>query len=379
MAQGRYYDRDAATMTPVLQWLLGDCASMDTKEDRMPPPPPISPFPKKSDIKLSLPGGSPDARKLNDAVTHAVPAEFVSAKFAISIVDPVHSYAVGGLNGDHEYYTGSLVKVGVLYGAYALFDMVKRYKEQRAPKSADELFKGLRTDMDDAIVRNSHLVFSGSGPAQRAPSYESVFSISNSLDIDFRSSFKHNLEEAIVHSDNRAAGQCIHGLGYSYINGALEQGGFFDSGTKKGVWAAGDFKQGWAPIRIPCENLDVGTAQGATTDDMTRLLAVMVLGDVVKSEMHFEMSQVLQRAAIGKDPSFLSRPSVPGHLNKGQVTHAKIGIGEDPDVLSEGELVKGIGRADGVYFVAWQNVANSIDNLTKVIAIIKNAITAYET
>jgi hypothetical protein len=285
---------------------------------------------------------------------------------------------VGRFNGDREYYTGSLVKVGVLYGAYALFDMVERYKDQQAPKSAPALLKGLRA-MNTAIVQNSHLVFSGTSSAQHAPDYENVFSISDSLDIDFQSSFKHHLEKMIVNSDNHAAGQCIHGLGYSYINGALEQGGFFDSGTKKGVWAAGDFKHGWAPIRIPCENLNNGTAQGATTDDMARLLAVMVLGAVVKPKMHLAMSEVLKRAAVGDDSSFLSRDEIPGHLSTSQVTHAKIGIGEDPDVLSEGELVNAIGKRNQSYVVAWQNVVNTQANLTKVITIIRNAITAYET
>ena len=346
-----------------------------------PPPasPPINPFPNNSsDVKLTFPGGSSDAKKLNDAVARAVPAEFASAKFAISIVDPVQGYAMGGFNGDREYYTGSLVKVGVLYAAYALFDMVKRYQDQRAPKSADAFFKGLHADMDATIVRSSHVVFSGTGPSQRPPDYESVFTISNSLEIDFRRQYKNHLEQMIVNSDNHAAGQCIHGLGYSYLNGALEQGGFFDSGTKKGVWAAGDFKHGWAPVRIPCENLNNGTAQGATTDDMARLMAVMVLGNVVKSKFHLEMSQVLQRAAVGGDSSFLSRDEIVDHLSKNQVTHAKIGIGEDPNVLSEAELVKGVGKPDRIYIVAWQNVANLTTNVTKVIGIIKDAITFYE-
>jgi hypothetical protein len=256
----------------------------------MPPPPPplvtagppIDPFPRGSDITL-VPDG-----KLNNAVTRAV--NDASAKFAISVVDPVRN-AVGGFNGDKEYYTGSLVKVGVLYAAYALLDMVKRYNTLRAPTSADALLKGLHADMDGAIVRSSPLVFSGTGPSQRSPSYESVFTISNlggKLQINPRPLYKHHLERMIVNSDNHSAGQCIHGLGFSYLNGALEQGGFFNSSTKKGVWAAGDFRHGWAPVRIPCENLDIGTAQGATTDALARLMTVMVLGDVVEPQSHVE-------------------------------------------------------------------------------------------
>ena len=308
-----------------------------------PPPvtagPPVDPFPRKSDITLV-----PD-RKLKDAVTHAV--NDASAQFAISIVDPVNSYAVGGFNGDKEYYTGSLVKVGVLYAAYALLDMVRRYNTLRAPRSADALLKGLRADMDGAIERSSPLVFGGASPRQRPPSYESVFTINNlggKLQINLRPLSKDHLERMIVNSDNNSAGQCIHGLGFSYLNGALEQGDFFNSGTKKGVWAAGDFKHGWAPVRIPCENLAGGTAQGATTDAMAQLMTAIVLGNVLDTQSHVDMSKLLRLAAHGSDPSFLSRNEIANHLNADQVSHAKIGIGEDPDVLSESEVVKGVGR-----------------------------------
>ena len=75
------------------------------------------------------------------------------------------------------------------------------------------------------------------------------------LDIHLASSYMHDLKLMIVNSDNDAAGRCIHGLGFAYLNGALEDGGFFNSKDKKGVWAAGDFHHGWTPVRIPCGNL----------------------------------------------------------------------------------------------------------------------------
>ena len=340
--------------------------------------PPVNPFPPKSDITL-VPDG-----KLKDAVTGAV--DDAAAKFAITIVDltsipAVHSYVMGGFNGDKEYYTGSLVKVGVLYAAYALQDMVRRYIALRSPKSAADLFKGLRTDMNGPIAQSTRLISGGAKSNQQVPTYKNVFAVTNlggKLQIQFTPGYRDNLKRMIVNSDNDAAGICIHGLGFGYLNGALEQGGFFDSTSKTGVWAAGDFKHGWTAVRIPCENLAGGTAQGATTDALARLMTVIVFGNVLDNRSHFEMSKLLREAAHGTDPSFLSRP-IMGHLREDQVLHAKIGIGEDPDVLSEAELLKGVGAKPGKsYMVAWQNVENLAVNVTKIIDIIKDAITTYE-
>ena len=131
------------------------------------------------------------------------------------------------------------------------------------------------------------------------------------LDIHLASSYMHDLKLMIVNSDNDAAGRCIHGLGFAYLNGVLEDGGFFNSKDKKGVWAAGDFHHGWTPVPVPCGNLAVGTAQGATTETMARLMDVIVLGDVFASTSQAKMTDFLQQAANGSDSSFLIRDDLP--------------------------------------------------------------------
>lgn len=345
--------------------------------------PPVNPFPPKSTIALVK------NDKLQNAVAQAVKEDVDTRKgpppkFAITIVDPDNSFGMGGFNGPLEYYTGSLVKVGVLYAAFALLDMMRRYVALRSPKSVADLFNGLKADMDSGIAQSCKLIFGGAKPDQRSPNYKDVFSVSNlsgKLLIDFQRSYREKMKRMIINSDNDAAGACIHGLGFGYLNGALEQGGFFDSDTKKGVWAAGDFKHGWTPVRIPCENLSIGTAQGGTTEALARLMAVVVLGNVLDKPSHDEMNKMLMDAAHGSDESFLVRDN----LVKGtqdvrlQVTHAKIGLGEDPDVYSELDIVKGVGKkADKTYIVAWQNIDWSFYWTWDIAKIIKRAIDLYE-
>jgi hypothetical protein len=354
---------------------------MDTEKDRMTPPPspsvtagpPVTPFPlHKSHITL-VPND-----KLKDAVRSAVGD--ASAKIAISIVDTGNKYAVGAFNGDKEYFTGSVIKLGVLYAAHALLNMVRRYNTLRAPKSADKLLEGLHKEMDSAIEQSAPLIFGGASPAQRLPTYKDVFAIQNlggKLQVDFKPQYKHHMKQMIVDSNNLSGAVCIHGLGFSYINGALEQGDFFDSSTKKGVWAAGDFGHGWAPVRIPCENYADGTAQGATTDALARLMAMLTVGGVLETPSHIDMSKLLREAAVN---AFVSRSGIANHLSADQVTHSKLGIGTpDISVISEVERLQGIGsKPDRTYIVAWQNVDNWESNITKMIAIIKGAIIAYE-
>jgi hypothetical protein len=87
--------------------------------------------------------------------------------------------------------------------------------------------------------------------------------------------------------DARAA-VCIQGLGYSYINGALEKGGFFKPVDKKGVWVGGDFVA-WPQVPIPCDN-DVDTAQGTMSRAIAHLVAVIMVDHILPAESHAEMT-----------------------------------------------------------------------------------------
>ena len=345
--------------------------------------PRVNPFPRPPDITLAK------NDKLKDAVVKAVNDDVTArngppAEFAISIADPSNN-VIGGFNGDHEYYSGSVVKVGVLYAAHGLLEMVRRRANLLSPKSADDLFVSLRADMKAAIERSSLLIFGGANPQQRLPSYEKVLAVKGSggkLQIAFNTTYSNDLRLMIVNRDNDAAGRCIHGLGFSYLNGALEQGGFFDPKSKTGIWAAGDFHHGWTPVRIRCENMPErtgGTAQGATTDALAWVFAIIVLGNVFDDpSSHISMKNLLKSAAA---ESWLVLPNLNAdRLDASQVTHAKIGLGEDPRVYSEVAIIKGIApKTDKIYMVAWQNIDWSFYWTRDIVTIIKNAIRVYET
>ena len=186
-----------------------------------PPQPPKPPailvplFPPKSKISLKVDG------KLNDAVEKAVQNVVAAqsghrdAAFSITIVD-LATFGMGSHNPDQEHYVGSLVKIGVLFAAFACVEMVKTFSSLR-PSSRADLLAALHADQDDQIAKSSKIIFGAGLPKEILPTYEHVCKISDlgskKVHVTMNSDFKENLRRMIVHSDNDSAAQCIHALG----------------------------------------------------------------------------------------------------------------------------------------------------------------------
>lgn len=350
----------------------------------MPPPPPAPPvalFPPAPTLTLA------ENVRLKNAVATAVSGVVrnkpgnPAAQFSVTLIE-AGSKAVGGFEDDDEHYSASIVKTGVIYAAHALLDMVTRYNALRSPSSPAALFDGLRKEMNPAIIGSSSLIRAGTvRDEHRLPNYEKVFAISKAgarLMVDFHGYFRKALD--LMPESDAQASVGIRGLGYSYINGALEKARFFRPRDKKGVWVGGDFG-GWPQVRIPCDN-DGDTAQGTTSRTIAHLVAVILLDKHLPTHSHDHLIDWLKKSAHGKYPSLFIRSDVPGALLDNQVTHGKIGVGElgrdrkGPTVYSEASMLKGLGKD---YVASFVNV-NYKQNYTisDVIDVIKEAIRLYE-
>jgi hypothetical protein len=357
----------------------------------MPPPapkpapgPPVSLFPRVPSTSLTR------NKKLDDAVGKAV-ANLVKATpgnppaaFGLTIVDLQNNNAMGGRNDDQEFYGASLLKLTVMYAGFALRDMVRRYNSLRNPKTPDALFKGLRADIDPKIESSSALILGGASHAYRVPNYEQVFNVTalgaDKVNVEFTHQYALDTFAMIVPGDNAAAASCIHGIGYGYLNGVLEQGGFFKSKEKKGLWLASDFLT-WPTVEIPCVN-DVTTHQGCTTQECARLLAVILTDSVLPGDAHGLMTRLLKSAASGDEPSWLTRQDTIRHLSTDQVTHGKIGKGplkgKRGNVFSEVCFVKSIALDSATYIVSYANIDFNPYTLGDIATVIRDAITTYE-
>jgi Beta-lactamase enzyme family len=347
------------------------------------PLPQVMLFPATPKVKLT------DSGKMKEAIADAVQA-VVDAKpgsppapFALTIVD-TKNFAAGGYNEYSEHYSASVVKVGVAFAAFALRDMLRRFVSVRNPSSVKVLHQMLATDMERPIEQSSRTILGLiANRKYRLPKYGDVFSARmyhDRLDITFSPAYAKALEDMMIPSSNQAAAACVHGVGYSYLNGALTQDGFFDDASKKGVWMGGDYTGEYLYARIPCAN-DKDTAQGATSRTLAHLMAVIHFDDILSAESHQNLQDLMSRSTRGPDPSYLVRSRRSSPLPQDQVTHTKIGYGplkSGTIVYSEACRLRGIGPAGGSYVVAYLNVDWQPYNLDDMLSVIRGAITAYE-
>jgi V8-like Glu-specific endopeptidase len=176
----------------------------------------------------------------------------------IAWIGPGGRPSFAGQNMSRMYYSGSLLKVAAMYGAFQLRKAVADF--------ANTLPSGLAQDQ---VFQRFHRAFNakilGSAPtlpeaARSVPKYADVLKVTPDgahYKIEFlklgdqsRRDFDFHLHEMVEKSHNPSAGVCVQGLGYSWINGVLRAADFFAEDPKeprdgldrfRGIWLAGDY------------------------------------------------------------------------------------------------------------------------------------------
>jgi hypothetical protein len=294
----------------------------------------------------------------------------ISSRVSISIY-------LRGKTGNHVYagvfdkefqYSASLLKVAAMFAAFKLRkkarDLIDDIKAGNVViGSQPAFFTALegRLNLASALPK----LTSVAGNFQK-PSYTQVLKIGgnfnqpSTLSADFTNSpgtgFVHHMEQMIIPSDNCSAGECIIRLSFAYINVVLMEDGFFDKTTvnnssPQGIWLAGDYIQAFCtnnfskkqtyvtlPTTNDCDNANFcGSAQNTTSLEMARFFYQILLRKLVDPQSSQEMFDLLQRAQMGNDNSFLSRLTTMSLLF--DVNAVKIG---------QGPLKPGSQRAVGI-------------------------------
>lgn len=282
-------------------------------------------------------------------------------------------------------YIASEAKVAVMYSAYALRDMVRRFATSTSANPAN-LFARLARDMDPAIGQASaNIARSLLLDEHRMPSYKDVFTVTPAAlglraAVAFAPPFDRALEGMIVPSNNASAATCVHGIGYGFLNGALAEGGFFDPSSDQGLWVAGDFLGGkkYPYVRIASRN-DGLVAQAGTTKDMAKLVALIMTDRVLDPASCEEMRGRLARAARGIDTPWVTRTKI---FRPRTITHNKLGLGplkSGRNVRSEVSVYQSPVARERRYVVAWQNLVGlSPIGFADIAGIIKATIAEFE-
>jgi hypothetical protein len=321
-------------------------------------------------------------------------------RFTIADVNVASPFPAAHHDGDVTDFIASEVKVAAMYAAYELCAVVRTFATQIGATSQLQLFAELVKQVDPIIISKGPTMTQGEDTKgksvpitdeHRRPHYADVFTAKpkggGGLQVDFSPSFLRSMEAMIVPSHNDAAGECIRGIGYSFLNGALAAGKFFDGG---GIWLAADFVGIYPKIRQVNSANDGGSGQAGTTRQMARLMALINSGafssgaDAIDPDK--EMFARLGRAVRGLVP-WANQGGIP--IEKFVLN--KVGVAElgrkpgGPNVYSEVSLFKSLKTNGQLYIVAWQNLQTAIGggkwliyNTTDIAAVINDTIGNYE-
>ncbi|MGZ5875602.1 MAG: hypothetical protein ACXWKP_26255 [Bradyrhizobium sp.] len=349
------------------------------------------------------------------------------------VTTPGGPFPVAHYNGDEVDFIASEAKAMVLFAAIELRNMVRRLVQEKSIKHASDLRKALK-DIAPQIIGAVPLIKAAKDvrgrkvpikDAQRLPDYSRIFNFNETggtLKINFKGAiapetdaskkkkdydFGRSLFDMIVNSGDETARNCIDAIGYAFLNGALEAGGFFerptpgDPKTFRGLWVGGNFA--FETIRGEMSVNDGPAQFGGTTRQIAKLFALIHAGAFADiDDPSGDLASFLLNGAT--NPGVRFPPTLKNYLG-GAFTYvlnklgwAPLGRG-DPSanwVASESALIR-TQKADGTtkfYVVAWQNMESRIgaDGHLELVSkgthqlywqphvaeIIKNAIGAYQ-
>ncbi len=362
--------------------------------------PPVPVFPPASSLVFVR-----DA-KLQAALTASIAATAASRSLAVGgFPSPVSIADIGSANGStstvkfagfrdtEEHYTASTGKVGVLYAAFALRDMVRRFAAAKSPRDADDLFKQLEATVTPSIVAAVPGLPFSSGDL--TPRYRDMFSavkLGGPWMINFTPAIESALNGMIVDGENTPTSACVLGVRYSYLNGALASAGLFDASAGQGLWVATTYDGKLPRVLIDTVNAGKSEAAASTSDALMRLLTMIALDGVLErgscGEMRRRMSGAVG-ANGGKDQSWITRTDVPNFLPDAALTHDKVGLGTiTAGRLAGAAVVSEIFTVDAAkvtglaasksYCVCYQNVRNTNVNTGDMATLLRTTIAAYE-
>jgi len=325
--------------------------------------------------------------RLQTALDHAISAgPGTTWRVPVAIVDlnPNGSRPCATFRGAEEHFSASLLKVGAMYAAFELLATARAAAGQVGPTTKRAFFADLAAYLDPLIIAKAATIPALNGLQKRhcVPNYAKVFEATSSpsgLSLDFTAEYKNAQLKMIGVSDNSKAADCIHGLGYGYLNGTLSSGGFLDTATNEGLWLAGDFLGTWPYFRIQSVNDDL-VAQAASVIRLARLFTLIADNKLVNAASSGEMRTLLA-AAVTEREVFIDR--TPG-INF-TVTHTKVGLAplkpknSGRNVSSEASIIQR--NADGRRFVvAWQNlIFNRDSDFAPISKVVDRTMAEYPT
>jgi len=264
------------------------------------------------------------------------------------------------------FFSASLLKVSLLYASFELVARVNKVAPLLTAGSAPEFFAKVKQTFDGKIAGAVPDITPG---AWRKTKFDAALTATASVAGVFsvRMSDLHRRDLESIFFDqlqNAGARDCIHRLGFSYINGALAAAGFFGPVTQLGIWLATDFisdnppgPDNWPSFYVPVSTGGKSSA-AMTALSMAHLLSLIFREELIDAAGSRDMRAIFARGAAWLSTlpnqgafSFVATGAKVGHESSDT---AKVG-----KVMSEAAFLRR--KTDGAEFVAvWQNVPDPL-------------------
>jgi hypothetical protein len=373
--------------------------------------PDASPFPGAVGNPLDD-GTTAASQKLQSALDAArAPASVDAALKTLPIVivslDPGGPpYPFAATRATEEDFSASLLKMAALYSAFQLRATANGVSRPLTNFDVSAVLNVLAAALDSKIDSAVPLITQAKpvSGAMRVPHYDAIFvatpAVAGGFDVNFTQFYQTALSDMIAHGKNAATAYCVHGLGYSYINGLMQAAGLFrNAATQNGIWLAADYLDAkfdpatrrtigtyngkvmdkWPTVRIDSVN-DKLVGQATTCLDMAKLIVLLhdkkLVTDPPGFDSHQEMLD-LMAAAVNNNQFWLTHKPPkfdPGDLISGlsyTVTHSKIGVAplkSGASVLSEGLIIKHT-QSGREFAIVWQDMRDGqlVTGLSQII------------
>lgn len=300
-----------------------------------------------------------------------------------------------------NHYTASLAKIHAMYAAFQLRETLRAIAAELGPNAAPA------TVIPTARAYLNPLIMAQAGPllarapldprsknpvtlANRLPSYTGfeAATTGSGVTVNFTGAYQQLLNDMITVSSDPAAGQCIHNIGYAYLNGALASAGFFDATSQNGLWLAADYSdfKDWGALTIDTVNDGQASAVATVVQMASLLTQIYLIGGLFYTGTVKDQPDPANPTAtangrarqgmldlLRKTGSWLTANKTVGFQRFG----AKVGLGELKDkttsVMSEGAILTHT-RSARRFVAVWQNfVWGGIDPVARVIDSTLNA------
>jgi hypothetical protein len=286
-----------------------------------------------------------------------------------------------GVRETDMYFSGSLLKVALLYASFELVARVNKLAPRITAGSASDFFVKVNQDFESKIAKAVPKIPSG---AWRKVQFDKALTATADASGTFRVTMspRHDQDLRSIflnQNQNVGAQECMHRLGFSYVNGALEAAGFFGLVAQTGIWMATDYIKDDPPDPGNWPSFDVPVVtNGTSSAAMTTLTMANLLTKVHRRELIDAASSQTMRDIFATGGAWLATLANPNAFSfaadGAKVGHSASASAKVSSVMSEAVFLKR--KSDSAPFAAvWQNVPDPLgaEPIYKVIdEVVKN-------